>query len=269
MALQRNGVFGKSQPAAIEGMHSPGPISADALKLIAMAVMFLDHTGMVLFPGDLGWRLVGRTAFPLYIWMLVMGLFYTSNVRRYLFRLCAFALLSEIPFNLAVSGGLWYRPWQNVYFTLAISLAMLWVLQRAEEMGRPMAGVWAVPAAMLVSEWLGFDYGCTGPLLAYLFYMREKKGKPVLTAGFLMFCLSNLLSPLLSGENLLAPEMLSGAVSVVCTEAFGIVSVPLIGLCNGVRRWKRGRIFFYLFYPAHLLLLSFLRDGSGIFALFL
>ena len=41
-------------------------ISQDWLKVIAMVSMAVDHTGVVLFPGVLGWRLIGRMAFPAY-----------------------------------------------------------------------------------------------------------------------------------------------------------------------------------------------------------
>ena len=49
------------------------------LKLIALACMIVDHVGAVFFPGAMEWRVLGRTAFPLYIWCAVVGCCYTRN----------------------------------------------------------------------------------------------------------------------------------------------------------------------------------------------
>ena len=205
-------------------------ISQDWLKVIAMVSMAVDHTGVVLFPGVLGWRLIGRMAFPIYLWLLVSGFLHTKDVKKYFLRLGAFALLSEIPFDLATSGVWMTWRWQNIFFTLALCLLLL------------------CAAAYL-------DYGCMGPLLAFLLYRYRQKKSPALPVCFLLFCLSDLLSPLFSGSFPLTWQMLTAQAGAVQIELFGIVAVPLIELDNGVRRWRRGRYFFYLFYPLHLLAL--------------
>ncbi len=222
-------------------------ISANALKWIALLTMLCDHAGAVLFAQYPVMRLIGRTAFPLFVWLLVEGFFHTSSRKKYLGRMAFFALVSELPFDLALYGRP-DRQGQNVFFTLSISLVMLVFLERAMDACQrkrqagekaflqTLAAVGTVAAAMAAAELFCVDYGGSGPLLAALFYCYKRKGSPGLAVSFLIFCLSmGLLTAMV--------------------EIFGIVSVPLIARYNGKRTGRgRGRLF-YLFYPLHLLIL--------------
>lgn len=236
-------------------------ISADALKLIAMVTMAIDHAGAALFPSVMVLRLVGRIAFPIYVWLLVMGFVHTSSLKKYLLRMGAFALISEVPFDLAISGRLTYQ-WQNIYFTLFLSLVMMAALRRALDLGGRYAAVRAfaaVAAAMLISEWLHFDYGSTGPVLAAVFYLYRRNRRPALTAGFLIFSFSNMLDPVLNGRGFQSLSVWISAFATSLVESCGLAAVPLIQRYDGRRKWKRGKLFFYSFYPLHLLILYGIR----------
>ncbi len=238
-----------------------GGISADWLKVTAMAAMVVDHAGAVLFPQILELRLIGRIAFPVYIWLLVEGFVHTSSRKRYFLQMAALAVISELPFDLAFSGG-WDLGWQNVYFTLLTGLLLLTVLEKTAK-GGIVCALLATVALMAVSEFGGFDYGCTGPVLVAVFYSFEKRQKPNRAAGFALFACSNLLRPVFSGlfsgalwNGLLAePLVWEGAFGTVVIESFGILAVPLLARYNGIRRWKRGKLLFYFFYPVHLLVI--------------
>lgn len=80
----------------------------------------------------------GGLAFPIFAFLLVEGFLHTRDRKRYLAKLCVFALISEIPFDLALFGTSFYRGYQNVFFTLAIGVA---VMMGLEQMGpERMAG---------------------------------------------------------------------------------------------------------------------------------
>ena len=79
-------------------------INTFTLKCIAIISMLIDHIGMVLFPEQLIFRMIGRLAFPIFAYVLVEGFFYTKNINKYLLRLGVFAIVSEVPFDLAYSG---------------------------------------------------------------------------------------------------------------------------------------------------------------------
>ena len=78
------------------------------LKLIAIITMLIDHIAAVLIPSDtmlwLVMRCIGRLAFPIFVFLLVEGFHHTRDVKKYLLRLGAFALISEVPFDLAFYG---------------------------------------------------------------------------------------------------------------------------------------------------------------------
>ena len=110
--------------------------SGSTLKLIAIITMLIDHIGAaviarlliagqgseLLYKIYYAMRAVGRVAFPIFCFLLVEGFFYTGSRKKYALRLFGFALLSEIPFDLAFSGKILEFGYQNVFFTLLIGL---------------------------------------------------------------------------------------------------------------------------------------------------
>lgn len=97
-------------------------IDRSVLKWIAVLTMVIDHVGAILFPDQIWMRVIGRVAFPIYAYCLAEGFRYTSDYRRYLGRLALFAILSEIPFDLAFYGVPFSFAHQNVFFTLTLGL---------------------------------------------------------------------------------------------------------------------------------------------------
>jgi len=80
-----------------------GNLATGLLKLIALLFMFIDHTGKVLFNNAADMRLLGRIAFPIYAWCIVVGFHYTRSVPRYLGRLLLTGLVSQ-PFYVLVDN---------------------------------------------------------------------------------------------------------------------------------------------------------------------
>lgn len=200
-----------------------------ALKLIAISAMAVDHLGAVLFPGQRWMRLLGRLSMPLMCFLITEGFRYTRNPTRYLRRLFGFALLSELPFDLCFYGGS-YPAKQNVFFTLALGLMALRLYDTAESsFGRAMA----LLAPALLGVLLQTDYGAYGVLLICGFYLLPRRA-----AGW---CLLLLALNFLFG---MGPRQL-----------FSMLAVPLLARYNG-QRGRPAKWGFYLFYPAHLLLLA-------------
>ena len=148
-------------------------LSSNALKLTACVCMAVDHIGIVFMDNNYIMRAVGRLAFPVFAFLLVQGLLHTSDVRGYLLRLGIFAVVSEIPFDLAMHDTIWYPGAQNIFFTLTAGLFAIYAMDSRGPIGR-----WKVEialAAALLAEFLRFDYGMAGVGIIVMFYLIEKE----------------------------------------------------------------------------------------------
>lgn len=200
------------------------------LKLLAMLAMTADHIGAVFFPEIPLLRWIGRLAMPVLCFFIGEGLRHTRSPRRYLLRLTGFALLSELPFDLAFYGGIEWRH-QNVYFTLALGLLALWAIQ-----SRGMEGWLLALTAALAAELLGCDYGMYGVLLILLLDRFHSA----------------------RSEQLAGAALLNLAFFGLQTQTLSLIALPLLWLYNG-KRGRDDRRLFYLYYPAHLCVLGILR----------
>ena len=200
------------------------------LKLLAMLAMTADHIGAVFFPEIPLLRWIGRIAMPVLCFFIGEGLRHTRSPRRYLLRLTGFALLSELPFDLAFYGGIEWGH-QNVYFTLALGLLALWAIQ-----SRDMEGWLLALTAALAAELLGCDYGMYGVLLILLLDRFHRA----------------------RSEQLAAAALLNLAFFGLQTQTLSLIALPLLWLYNG-KRGRDDRRLFYLYYPAHLCVLGILR----------
>lgn len=232
-------------------------LSGNVLKWIGILTMFIDHFGAVLimkitmltFNTDwvnIYWicRYIGRIAFPLFCFTLVEGFTHTHNKGKYIGRMCLFALISDIPFDLAFRNKWFTMDTMNVMATFALGLVLLWAIQRLIEpvkgkginrvsVLRALLAIGAIGAAMVLSEFLNMDYGAVGILSIVLFYLyRERRiVAAVLGCGALL---------------------LNGSIESWCLLAI----IPIL-LYNGTRG-RQSKYFFYIFYPAHLLLFGLL-----------
>ena len=200
------------------------------LKLLAMLAMTADHIGAVFFPEIPLLRWIGRLAMPVLCFFIGEGLRHTRSPRRYLLRLPGFALLSELPFDLAFYGGIEWGH-QNAYFTLALGLLALWAIQ-----SRGMEGWLLALTAALAAELLGCDYGMYGVLLILLLDRFHRA----------------------RSEQLAGAALLNLAFFGLQTQTLSLIALPLLWLYNG-KRGRDDRRLFYLYYPAHLCVLGILR----------
>ena len=205
-------------------------MSGFQLKLLAMLAMTADHIGAVFFPEIPLLRWIGRLAMPVLCFFIGEGLHHTRSPRRYLLRLTGFALLSELPFDLAFYGGIEWGH-QNVYFTLALGLLALWAIQ-----SRGMEGWLLALTAALAAELLGCDYGMYGVLLILLLDRFHRA----------------------RSEQLAGAALLNLAFFGLQTQTLSLIALPLLWLYNG-KRGRDDRRLFYLYYPAHLCVLGILR----------
>ena len=244
----------------------------NVLKWVAIAAMLIDHTAAVMG----GWlpplcsglmRDVGRIAFPIFAYGIAQGCVYTHSARRYLGRLLLFAVLSELPYRLALRAGSLAFGLFNVFFTLLAGAACCQIIKFCRSKGRRWAWAAVVPvgAIVLLCEMQHTDYGGFGVLcvlLPYLFW--ESKPARLIALGSVVALIYIVVSHFQGfGMPLYwiyAPENVG---SMVRETLFALAGVGLIALYNGQPGSKKGKWFFYVFYPVHLLALFALDWALG------
>ena len=132
-------------------------------------------------------RLIGRVSFPIFCFLLVEGFLHTHDRKKYALRLFLFALVSEIPFDLAIMGRLFDPVHQNVFFTLLIGLLAMMLCDYFRMQAQPVAQVLVLILAMVLAWALHTDYGYRGVLLIELLYIFRYDRMKQVVAGAVAF----------------------------------------------------------------------------------
>lgn len=138
-------------------------VSSAVLKYIAMVTMLIDHigaSGLIFLMFNIGIsmrmyyisRMIGRVAFPIYLFLLVEGFVHTKNIKKYIIRLTLFAILSEVPFDMAFWGGFVNMQHQNVMWSLLICVIMLCGIKKYPDFSVIFVGIGCFTAWLIKSD---------------------------------------------------------------------------------------------------------------------
>jgi len=242
-------------------------VTAFHLKIIALATMIIDHVGAVLFPQYLVLRVIGRLAFPIYVYLLAEGFRHTKKPGRFLMRLGLFALVSQPAFDWAIRGGrfLWDTDFfnnTNIFYTLFLGGAAIYVFDFArgkltDSMGKVAANVAAaVPlvAFMWLAEVLSTDYGAYGVVFIFAMYaINSRKFRLVVMALACLWQHRWIVERTIAALGEYAPPLPTTLHMMMIPAT--LAAVVLVAFYNG----KRGPGFKWLFYwsyPVHLMVLA-------------
>lgn len=222
------------------------------LKQIALTCMIIDHLAAALIArGYLltYWqnqpqivesliglypilRNIGRIAFPLYLFTLVEGYHHTHSFKRYLERLLLLAFISEIPFDLVLSGKLWDWSHQNIFFELSLCLLLFVSLDHFKN--QPLWRILILATFALIAHLFAFDYGWKGIVAASIIFVAH-------------------------GQRLRQALSIIPAFFFEYNMPMVFLSAPIVYLYNG-QRGKQHSKFYYWIYPGHLLILFLLQQ---------
>lgn len=212
--------------------------TANQLKILAMISMTLDHIGLLLLPRLTILRVLGRLAMPIYAFMIAEGCRHTRDRKRYFLRIAGMAAVCQTVYFFAL-GSLY----MCILVTFSLSILLIGAIEnfqkKRDRLSQILAflsllGVFFVCVALpelVPGTDFGVDYGIAGVLMPVLVYFGSEKTK-YLTAGLFLLGFGY------------------GGI-----QWFALVAVPLLGMYNGQRGEKKMGMWFYLYYPLHLLVL--------------
>lgn len=232
-------------------------LNGNILKTIALMAMLIDHIGsLIIYPMYLNaciidgvhvmgelipknakyiyWmylilRIIGRIAYPIFAFMIVEGFLHTKDLKKYLSRLLLFAAISEVPYDIANSNTIFNPTSQNVLWTFAIALIMLWYLK--EKKGKILVVVLIASVVSVFS-----DGGIGGILLIASMYLFKNDRK-----RYWIGCTISIVVM---------------TIQFMWIQVFALLALFLLEEYNGIRKYGF-KFVFYIFYPAHFLLLSY------------
>lgn len=231
-----------------------------SLHIMAMAFMLCDHLwGTSVVSSDL-FTCIGRLAFPIYAFLTVEGYFHTRSLKKYVKRLLLFAVLSEIPFNLVMSGTPFYPLHQNVLWTFLISIGLIHWNEKVRDKQiwkRVLVGIATVIIACIGGLITFVDYYHAGILMVMTFYcFRGRKWWHFLGQ---LLCLWYINCEMLGGFGYVVE--LFGAEHFVSRQALALLALIPIWLYRGRQGYHSRKLqyLYYAFYPMHLLILGILQ----------
>lgn len=213
-------------------------LSGNALKILAAVTMTVDHIGMLFFPRQMLWRIIGRLAMPIFAFMIAEGCHYTRSKLRYFLMVLGLGVLCQTVYVVVAQD--WYL---CMPISFAMSILLCWALEltikkRSLLYGAALAV--GIGSVYLLTRRMHLDYGFWGCMLAVFSYLPrvvkpEARRLPVLFLGIGLVILS---------------------MNRAAVQWYSLLAVPLLLLYSGKRgKWKM-KYFFYIFYPAHLAILQ-------------
>ncbi len=224
------------------------------IKLLAITAMTLDHIALVFVPsGSILYylmRLIGRLTAPLMAFMLTEGYRYTRSRSRYLLRLVIFALISQpfyfrLAFGRAPESILEYCTHWNVMLSFAIGLLIMMLFDSSIHSCTSIVLLGCLISLAHFCDWSYLNPAWT--IIFFCYYERDKKKMAV------FFVLASVTL-----QTLVFCRQFDSFASFSFQYGTLLALIP-ISMYNGqrgnVRHKNLNRWFFYVYYPAHMIVL--------------
>lgn len=224
-------------------------LTNNQLKIIAMVSMALDHIGLLFFPDEDIFRILGRIAFPIFAYMIAEGCRYTKNRAKYLGMIAGMGILFQLVFFVAM-GSLY----QGILITFSLAIITIYAIDgliKSKKLWGRLAALGAIAFVavfvfvlprLLVGTDFDLDYGLWGILLPIAVYFLPNRVWRIVGVAALL--LARAIHYTVFPVN-----------SLGLLQWFSLCTVPLLALYSGERGRAKMKYVFYIFYPAHLVVL--------------
>ncbi len=239
-----------------------GNLSLNSLKYIAIAAMLIDHIAIAFVDQDsnlfLAMDLIGRITGPIMFYAAVEGYHHTSNLTKYLKRLFIFAMISYLPAIYAFQTD--FDPLNlNVIFTIFFGVL---AITARRKITNPLLKTVIIFSLIIISVF--GDYGVVGVLiiLVFDFYYGNLKNQLfaylviVFSEFGVLYFFTNPIYNLAYGNAIDFQELRADIVNL----GYFLPAI-LLSFYSGKQgqRSNFSKWAFYVFYPAHLIIIGIIR----------
>lgn len=232
-------------------------ITSFVLHILAMAFMLSDHLWATVVTVNADWMTcLGRLAFPIFAFMTVEGFFHTKSLKGYAGRLLAFALISEIPFNLMMSGRVIFPLHQNVLWCFLLCVGLMSLNEKAKSTGKWWIFGLTAAGTLLLGTVVGMlsfmDYMHYGVWMVLTFYfLRGNKWWNYAAQLIVMILINKEVGGMTYEFTLFGTDV------SFSQQYFAVFALIPIWLYNGKQGYhsKWFQYLCYAFYPVHMLVL--------------
>ncbi len=230
-------------------------LSGNMLKILAAVFMTVDHIGVIFFPTERIFRIIGRLALPIFAFMISEGARYTKNRVKYLGLIAVLAAVCQAVYFFAMDSLD-----MCILVTFTLSIVMIYALDGVK---RELSREKILPIRLIISLLLFFlsllfsyifcdsfsvDYGFRGallPLFASLPDMKRTGRRLPAWCGSVYLRIAAL-----------AVGLIFLAGDFYGLQIYALFAIPLLCLYSEKRGKLKMKYFFYIFYPLHLVLLE-------------
>ena len=221
-------------------MQKKGLLSGNALKIIALVTMTIDHMGMLLFPSVLLFRVIGRLAMPIFAYMIAEGCKYTRNKVKHFLLVFLLGVVCQVVYYFANHDLM-----MSILIDFSMSILVIYAIEYAKSCKNWKGWLLPVLSVILVGlcvyvlplfiKGLYFDYGFFGILAPVCVYMFDKKWLKLVALAIALLPVS--------------------ACAFTPIQWFCYLALIPLALYNGKRGKYNIKYLFYLYYPLHLVVL--------------
>lgn len=208
--------------------------------------MSCDHLGYIIFENFSFLNYIGRIAFPLFAFQCVQGYLHTKDFKKHIRKLFIFALISQIPFMLFLSTFTTDIFRLNVLITFILGLLSIFIYDKHKN---KKIAILYVLLLSVIAQFSNCDYGMYGVLLVFLFYIFKDNKKLMYLSVFLITSFKYLLNIALY------PAFTQ---RFILSAIFTLLPLLFINFYNK-KQGPKVKYLFYIFYPAHLIILWILH----------
>ncbi|MGL5257057.1 MAG: TraX family protein [Proteocatella sp.] len=219
------------------------------LKIMALLFMLMDHMLAILkqvgdIPIPIWFGYIGRLAAPIFFFMIVEGFFHTKDRKAYFTRLLGMGILM-------IGVNYIFKLHNNIFLSLACGVALMGIIEFTKiNKKNILKFLLGILGCILVSVAMLFTEASVYGILMILIFYFARSNKFIMSILYIFFSLIFIVFSI-------GPDFIEAIMYWDYQWMMVFAIIPIL-LYNGKRGFSNKLVqwLFYIFYPAHLIILT-------------